>query len=73
MPHDLVVRINIELLDTDRRLKEPFPYAITKFHAKEEYMSHLKNVPHKYLLNIIDREKKIDEESESVILSEELI
>lgn len=52
MLHDLVVRINIELLDTDRRLKEPFPYAITKFHAKEEYMSHLKNVPHKQLARI---------------------
>jgi superfamily II DNA or RNA helicase len=32
-----------------------------------------KEVPHKYLLNIIDREKKIDEGKESLILSEELI
>lgn len=32
-----------------------------------------KEVPHNYLLNIIDREKKIDEGRESLILSEELI
>jgi len=32
-----------------------------------------KKVPHNYLLNIIDREKKIDEGRESLILSEELI
>ncbi|MDD5013768.1 MAG: helicase-related protein, partial [Atribacterota bacterium] len=32
-----------------------------------------KEVPHNYLLNIIDREKKIDEGRETLILSEELI
>lgn len=31
-----------------------------------------KIIPHKYLLSIIDKEKKIDEERETVILSEEL-
>ena len=32
-----------------------------------------KEVPHKYLIDIIDREKKIDEGREVLILSEELI
>ncbi|MEN8262794.1 MAG: helicase-related protein [Nitrospirota bacterium] len=40
----------------------------------EEDMKELeKEVPHKYLIDIIDREKKIDEGREALILSEELI
>jgi len=39
----------------------------------KEFKEFEEEVPHKYLLNIIDREKKIDEGRESLILSEELI
>ncbi len=47
--------------------------AINLKHLERDFKEIDENIPHKYLLNIIDREKKIDEESESVILSEELI
>ncbi|GBD96117.1 ATP-dependent helicase HepA [bacterium BMS3Abin06] len=40
---------------------------------KEDMKELEKEVPHKYLIDIIDREKKIDEGREVLILSEELI
>ncbi|MEI6243170.1 MAG: hypothetical protein WCP39_07200 [Chlamydiota bacterium] len=41
-----------------------------KFKTEKELQ---KEVPHGYLVNIIEREKQIDEGKESLILSEELI
>ena len=40
---------------------------------KEDMKELEQEVPHKYLIDIIDRKKKIDEGRETLILSEELI
>ncbi|NLZ72712.1 MAG: helicase [Bacteroidales bacterium] len=47
--------------------------AIDLKHLERDFKEITQEVSHKYLLNILDREKKIDEEKESIILAEELI
>lgn len=47
--------------------------AIDLKYLERDFQEITKEIPHKYLSNIIGREQKIDEEKESVILSEELI
>ena len=47
--------------------------AIDLKYLERDFKEITKEIPHKYLSNIIGREQKIDEERESVILSEELI
>lgn len=44
--------INIDILDPEMRSKKPVYYAISKFHPREEYMAHVKNVPHQQLAKI---------------------
>ena len=50
-----------------------FIRAIDLKNIKEDFKELEKEVPHRYLVSIIEREKKIDEGKESLILSEELI
>lgn len=47
--------------------------AIDLKYLERDFTEITRDIPHKYLLNIIAREKKIDKERESIILSEELI
>lgn len=49
-----------------------FIRAIDLKNITEDFKELQKEVPHEYLVSIIDREKKIDEGKESLILSEEL-
>lgn len=55
----------------DRYLKDI--RAIDLKHLERDFKKITQEVSHRYLLNILDREKKIDVEKESIILSEELI
>jgi len=50
-----------------------FIRAIDLKNIADDFKELQKEVPHKYLVNIIEREKQIDEGKESLILSEELI
>ena len=47
--------------------------AIDLKNIADDFKELQKEVPHGYLVNIIEREKQIDEGKESLILSEELI
>lgn len=44
--------LQIHILDPELRSKMPFYWNITRFHPKEEFMDHVKNVPHAQLAHI---------------------